>query len=177
MIKELKYDLTKEDLINFAKDCVHAKQYKKQRWIFSCILGIIYFIILLILFNLDGFNCTNLICTVVGTFITTIIMYFLYPLRLKQSVKNFSKGIDLNDNTIIINSDSNTFKGSSKRGSSEWNWSEFKYIYNFKYSILLFFQEYQAIFIPKRIFESEQEMNETWELIQECYNKNREELR
>ena len=174
MIKELNYDLTKEDLINFAKDCVYAKQYKKQRWIFSCIFMIVYFLIFLFLFNLDGINSINLICAVVGTFIGTIIMYFLYPSKLKQSVKNFSKGIDLSDNTIIINSDSNTFKGSSKRGTSEWNWSEFKYIYNFKYSILLFFQEYQAIFIPKRIFESEQEMNETWELIQECYNKNKQ---
>ena len=62
-------------------------------------------------------------------------------------------------------------------GHSEIKWSQMYKLYKSKHLFLIYMTKNQAIIIPKRIFESEQEMNETWELIQECYNKNREDIR
>ena len=78
---------------------------------------------------------------------------------------------------LIINSDENTFINNDGVSTTVTNWNRVLKIDNAKNSILIYIATNRAYIIPKRIFKTEQEMNETWELIQECYNKNREELK
>lgn len=173
MIKELKYDLTKEDLNNWIKDFFKSKQGKKLRLTIALNTAIIATFINLILDII--FHEPLLLSNYVVSFVILFIfLYFTCPLFSKIETKINSKGIDYSNNTITINSDNNYIKMDDNNTHEERKWSNIKYIYNLEYTILLFYSDYKAIIIPKRIFESEQEMNETWKLIQECYNKNKQ---
>ena len=173
MIKELKYDLTKEDFNNWLKDFFKSKHGKKIRLTITLNTSII---VTLINFALD--IITNkpleLKLYIMSFLITSVLLYLFYPFFSKLETKINSKGIDYSNNTITINSDNNYIKMDDNNSHEERKWSNIKYIYNLEYSILLFYSDYKAIIIPKRIFESEQEMNEVWNLIQACYNKNRD---
>ena len=178
MIKELKYDLTKKDFNNWAKDLLKVKQYKKQRLLMVVKGLLIYFLFMFIIILPTINKIPNIIFPIILFFaiLMGLLTFFIsFPAMLKRNAKELNKGKDYSNNKLIINSDLNYIEKIDNNSNTEYKWSKIKNIYNLKYSILLFVSDYMSIIIPKRIFESEQEMNETWELIQECYNKNREE--
>ena len=177
MIKELEYDLTKEDLNKYYKDYLKTKQIKKIRFMLTLVVTIIPFIIDIpaIITN----NKTVDIYYISFFVLYFLLIYFIFPLLHKIDFQIANRGTDFSNNKLIINSDNSYINLEDKNYNEERKWSSFKYIYNLEYNFLLFISNTRSLIIPKRIFESEQEMNETWELIQECYNKNqnREELK
>ena len=179
MIKELKYDFTKDDIENYAVDSLNINPYKRKRIIYSIGCTLLCFIIIFainILFF--GFSSICLLVSLIIAIIEALFSFFFdYPKKMKKSAKEINKGKNSNNSTVIISNDSNILKFADNDRMSEWKWTAIKKIYNLKCSILLFVSDYFAIIIPKRIFENEKDLNETWELIQECYNKNREELK
>ena len=171
MIKELNYDITKDDLKNYAKDLMNINYYKKQRLLTSvlipaCIIIPVSFFIHEPLFGKLFFMIFFLLCF-------SLISFFNFPKTISRKIVMLSKNTDFSNNKIFIDSENSVIKTEHNLGNTEYNWSVIKDIYNLKYSILIFTQPYMAIIIPKRIFETEQEMNETWELIKECYDKSR----
>lgn len=178
MIKELKYELTKEDLGNFVKDALCIKRYKKERLNTAIILAFIPIIGLIITIIQIIIQKPNNIFDYLFPFVFLLFIfagfgYFMYSAILKSSALKLNKDTDFLNNKVIINSELDTII-ELNNSYSEYNWSKIKDIHNLKYNIIIFTQPYIAIIIPKRIFETEQEMNETWELIQECYNKYKE---
>ena len=185
MIKELNYDITKDDLKNYAKDYLSVKRLKENRIKKSVIVFIILFILLLMLNIITIFpNVNDIQVAFVGfifmsfvififTLIFSLIIYFLESLSLRITALQLYNGMDFQNNKIIIDSEKGTFSTFDRDNNSAVNWSMIKDIYNLKYSILIFISDYRAFIIPKRIFETEQEMNETWKLIKECYDKSR----
>ena len=94
-----------------------------------------------------------------------------YSEYLEKKWNNANKGRDLTNNAIKFNSDDEYFCMNNKYGESKWKWKQIKAIHNGKNNILLFIADYQALFIPKHIFNSEEEISETWNLISDCYSK------
>lgn len=157
MIKELNFTLTK-------RDCMYSFAFHNFKINFKWfIFRLLFFAFATFCFfkNLDIFNSIIFVLA-----ITIILLYIISPITDTLKLEN-SKVY------IKIDSNKNTFTSSSL-AVIEYNWSYIKKIYNTKYHFLIYLLKDMAIIIPKRIFESEQEMNETWELIQECYNKNKQ---
>ena len=163
MIKELEFELTKKDVFKFS---FFHNEIKNK---FSLIFSIIVFI-MLIMFGLYiiVFNVYDLYIFLAGFFILFFIFLILPVVIATLRFKN----INLN---IKIDSESPILMYKNIYGYSELNWNKAQEICKTRFLLLIYIIKNQALVIPKRIFESEQEMNETWELIQECYNKNREE--
>ena len=163
MIKELEYELTKKDIFKFS--FFHNEIKNKFSLIFSLIVFItlvIYALFLII------FKFYDLYIYVVSFF----VVFFIF-LILPATIAIFkNKNISLN---IKIDSESSVLVIDNIYGHSEINWSQMHKIYKLKNLLLIYMTKNAAIVIPKRIFATEQEMNETWELIQECYNKYKEE--
>lgn len=166
MIKELNYDLTKEDVFKF----FYFHHFKNK-------IELIVWLIILLIFIFSSvclYLCdpTDKSSLFVGIGFT-ILAFFLFIIIPVIGVLKFEK-IKLN---IKISSESSVIVYDNTYGHSEIKWSQMYKLYKSKHLFLIYMTKNQAIIIPKRIFESEQEMNETWELIQECYNKNREDKR
>ena len=158
MIKELKYDITKEDYAKALGRCnIDNKLTVKQFFLYMIIIAVV------IIFGIQAKKIVEP---------AVITAFFLVLMLGKLFIKN--TGI-LGNFTIIIDSDKNNFSSKTAERDYSINWNTVFKIDNIDSSILIYTDRTVAIIIPKRIFESEQEMNETWELIQECYNKNREE--
>ena len=165
MIKELKYDLTKEDMEKSlsALNNISNKGITKLQ-IFGFLIILFLAIILSILTGMFLFS-------------SIIIILFLILMLLPKGNKSFVKILGKYETqkfNIIINSDKNTFTNKNDVSTTVVNWDKILKIDNTKDSLLIFTAKNMAFIIPKRIFESEQDMNETWELIQECYNKNKQ---
>ena len=158
MIKELKYDLTKEDIAKSVNSI--NKRVPKILDLIDLIIGLCL-ITIGIFFKWYLYSVIVLIlCIILLLLISGKINYIIFFAKFKTQKIN-----------VVINSDENTFTGKSDVGTSVFNWNKIPKIDNTKDSILIFINDNSSLIIPKRIFESEQEMNETWELIQECYNK------
>ena len=170
MIKELNYDITKDDLKNYAKDLMNINYYKKQRLLTSAISFIIFAILCFIGLFLNK-DINSFIHILIFGLLLPVIFYYLFPEMLKEGTLKVNKGIDFSNNKVKIDSENGTFSALDRNSNSEFKWSNINDVYNLKYSILIFTKPNMAIIIPKRIFENEQEMNETWELIKGCFDK------
>lgn len=158
MIKELNYELTKKDVFKF----LFFHQFKNKLVVIGLlIIVLLIFISSICIYMYEPTNYLPLICIAIF-----IIAFLIGPVI---SICMFKKSI-LN---IKIDSESPVIVCDNVYGHSELNWNQIHKLYKTKHSFLIYITKNQAIVIPKRIFENEQEMNETWELIQECYNKNR----
>ena len=167
MIKELEYDLTKEDMEKGIRDFPPAKRGITKIQIFG-------FLIIVLLAIICGIFSGEYLFPIL------IIIFFLILMFLPKGKMSFIKIFGEYENqklNLIINSDENTFINNDGVSTTVTNWNRVLKIDNAKNSILIYIATNRAYIIPKRIFKTEQEMNETWELIQECYNKNREELK
>lgn len=154
MIKELNYDLKKEDVLRFLR-----YHYYRNKALYLA------FLIILI---------AGLVLSFMGKFETGIPIIIIGILIIVSLPGACTRGYKTQNIEIILNNESQTFNTKHIIGNTEYNWSNIEKICNTKYNFLIYILKNQAIIIPKRIFENEQEMNETWELIQECYNKNKQ---
>lgn len=166
---KINYELTLEDCNIYVKETFFIKRLflyfikdNMRRAIICALLLSLSFAC--ILFN---FNITSIIILFIVTFLFAYILWGLmgyysggkYAYRLLD-------GFDKNYELII---EEDIIKRISSSGESLFNWKNIKDIYNTKRNILIFVSNRQAIIIPKRIFESEQELNEFWNEVQNKY--------
>ena len=77
-------------------------------------------------------------------------------------------GFDKNYELIVEN---DIIRRRSGSGEVSFTWNNVKDIYNTKKNILIFVSDRQALIIPKRVFNSEQEINDFWHLVSSCYQR------
>ena len=77
-------------------------------------------------------------------------------------------GLDKNYELIVEN---DIIRRRSGSGEVSFTWNNVKDIYNTKKNILIFVSDRQALIIPKRVFNSEQEINDFWHLVSSCYQR------
>lgn len=96
-----------------------------------------------------------------------LIMQFLsggkYIQRQHQGV-NANTRIEITPQNIILDNGDINFVV---------KWSTVKDIYNRKHNIIVFISDMQVISIPKRIFNSEEEIANCWSYLNDCYNSAR----
>lgn len=183
MIKELKFQLTFQDYKNFAKEQKNIKYLglKKEliltHYVLFCffmLLPIAAFIWISAMTHDKIFSFITVLVVLAPVVMCCIDYMFLFPLRYAYScVKKDGKFAIKGNRNLILNTEDLTLKAKSfiEAAYVTYDLSKVHSIENSEYNILIFVTKQLAIIIPKRIFETEQEMNETWNLIQECYNK------
>ena len=77
-------------------------------------------------------------------------------------------GLDKNYELIVEN---DIIRRRSGSGEVSFTWNNVKDIYNTKKNILIFVSNRQALIIPKRVFNSERDINVFWHLVSSCYQR------
>ncbi len=163
------YEITKQDLKLVSKDIWKVSHYRKIQKNFIIIIMIFTIIAIASIFmpnNIFNTIFFPLICIVL------ILIYMLLIIRLSTyfNIKRLLKGSNLKRSIII---DDSGIKQTNSTCTSTLNWSGIINISNQKHSILLFLGDRIFILLPKRIFANEEELNNCWNYIQDCYNKTR----
>ncbi|MBR1460295.1 YcxB family protein [bacterium] len=83
--------------------------------------------------------------------------------------KNLYKMMNGLDMKYELTLENDVIKRKSSYGEISFSWNKLKGINNTKKNILLFISERQAIIVPKRIFETKQELDDFWTIVQENY--------
>lgn len=179
MIKEFDFTLEKEDFKKAAKDFCKINRLKGERIKISIILSLICSIILaaIILFIFRKSSACLLYClnsSIIAFVIYYVIFYYFeYPKNVEVNFKKMSEGEDLSNITIKFNSEENYIIVKTNNAEGKWAWKAIKDIHNEKENILIFVANRKMILVPKRVFATEEELNETWNLIMECYDKSK----
>ncbi len=176
-MRELNYELTDKDLYNFNLETLTIKQVvinaHKLNLIVFCIFSFVQAIIFTNIlmggiYLQHWFTYISIIISFILSLLFLIIIGILGQIIFGGlAIKSHLKGIDRSRKEII---DENTITNENSMGKVIYNWSSTKGIYNKKHNILIFIGTIQAIVIPKRIFNSKEEIDEFWTYIQECYN-------
>lgn len=116
-------------------------------WIFYAVLGVAFIIAVPLIFGY-----------------VLMMLYFAGGKAIQKQQKGVGKNV-----TLTIEDD--TIKIDNGDAQTVFKWSSVKDVYSKKYNLLIFVADIQALIIPKRIFNSADEMNECWNYIQECYEK------
>ena len=164
------YEITKQDLKLVSKDIWKASNFRKMQKNFIILITIFAIITIVSIFmpnNIFNMIFFPSICIVL------VLIYFLLIIRLSTyfNIKRLLKGVNLK-RSIIINDLG--IKQMNSTGTSTLNWSGIINISNQKHSILLFIGDRMFVLLPKRIFANEEELNNCWNYIQDCYNKTRD---
>ena len=176
MIKELECELTKEDFKNYVIDQKKIKFIKLKKNLVTQYVLVLMFLLLLIgwlfCYWSEEWHCAIYIAFVLSMIIFCFVDYmYLFPNRTATIL--YDRSSSFIKRKYIINSEEGTITVRSVK-KEVYNLNYCYAIENTKNNILIFTVKNEALIIPKRIFKDEQEMNEVWELIQECYNKNRD---
>ena len=174
---ELNYELTDKDLFNFNLETLTIKQVilnsQKLNIIIFCIFSFMCATIFTNslmggLYLLHWFTYISFIISLIIALLFFAIIGILGQIIFGGlAIKLQMKGIDRSTKAII---DENTITNENSMGKVIHNWSTTKGIYNKKHNFLIFIGPIQAIVIPKRIFNSKEEIDEFWTYIQTCYN-------
>jgi len=171
---KINFELTLKDMDNFYKETFFMKRlflkFLKENLISNLIESVIVVSIIIFLFNLWNINFNIIFCilcfmafVVFGYIILGLTVYYSAGKKnykmTKGKDKNYEVNIDDNERIKITSRDSETI----------YYWSKIKAIENTKSNILIFVSERLAFIIPKRIFESEQKLNEFWNEVQNKY--------
>jgi hypothetical protein len=174
---ELNYELTDKDLFNFNLETLTIKQvllnaHKMNLIMFSIMAifcGIFFTSALMGEYIIHWFSIIAFVISFIIALLLLIIIGILGQIIFGGlAIKLQMKGIDRSTKALINDSE---ITNENSMGKTTYNWSAAKGVYNKKHNILIFIGPIQAIVIPKRIFNTEQEIEETWNYIQECYNK------
>ena len=177
---ELNYELTDKDLFNFNLETLTIKQVILNTHKLNIIVLCIFSFMCATVFTnslmggiylLHWFTYISFIISFIIALLLFIIIGILGQIIFGGlAIKLQMKGIDRSTKEII---DDNTITNENSMGKVIHNWSTIKGIYNKKHNILIFIGAIQAIVIPKRIFNSKEEIDEVWAYIEECYNNSR----
>ena len=163
------YEITKQDLKLVSKDIWKVSHYRKIQRNFIIITMIFTIIAIASIFmptTIFDIIFFPLICII----LYLIFLLFIIRCSAYFNLKKLLKGTNLKRSIII---DDSGIKQMNSTCTSTLNWSGIINISNQKHSILLFLGDRIFILLPKRIFANEEELNNCWNYIQDCYNKTR----
>lgn len=177
---ELTITYNKKDYSNYAKDTIFIKRILKSyfKMYAKSFLVLSFFAALMFTSMLWG----GLYLTYWDFYLVLVILFIvMFPVicmfallilffsggkfiqRRQQGIKATIK-IEITPKDIILdNGDIH----------SVYKWSAVKDLYNKKYNIVIFISDIGAIIIPKRIFNSEEEITDCWNYLNDCYNNTR----
>ena len=166
------YELTLDDCNVYAKEAFFIKQvllyFIKANLRDAVIDASLLSLCLSYLFF--NFSIISIIALFIGIF---VLVYFYWGVNAYFSggkyIYKMLDGFDKNYELIIEN---NFIKRTSGTIEISFAWNNVKEIYNTPKNLLIFLGGRQAIFIPKRIFNNEQEINDLWNFILSCYQNN-----
>ncbi len=164
---ELNYELTDKDLDNFNLESLTIKS------VFLTIhkINLILFGIGSFVWSLQRLICGSFIISFIVAILCSIVLTILLHIIIaRYAMKQKLKGIDRNSKAVINDND---ITSENSIGKVTYNWTAVKGIYNKKHNILIFLGPVQAMIIPKRIFNSKEELDEFWTYIQGCHNNSR----
>lgn len=196
-MEKINYTLTHDDCNNYVKSQYKIPRLKKaiNKEHFKTSLGYAVFLIILafvtfsfIIYNISIHNHLSLLSIIKNNdfipflskfFITSFLLIILFSSILlialhvrtyyfgaKYTYKMLS-GMDLN---YEISISAENITRTNKNGVSKFNWETIKDIYDTKYNYLIFISDLQAIIIPKRCFENEEQGQDFYNTIQKYYN-------
>ena len=161
------FDITEQDLKHASKDVWKVPHFFKMQQVFvalpiiSAIVTVISIFMPSHIFNMMFFP---LVCmTLFFAYLLFVIYHSTYA-----GMKKMIKGSNLKRSIVI---DYVGIKQTNSASTSTFNWSGVVHIANQKDTILLFIGDRMFILLPKRIFANDEELNNCWSYIQDCYNK------
>lgn len=196
-MEKINYTLTIEDCNNYAKSQnkiprlkkMIAKDYLKFCFKYSLFLFLLALIIFgFIIYNVGTTKHLTLFSVITNKdflpffvyfFINSfvVIILFVVILLIILYVKLYFwdgkyiyimlEGTDLNYELSISGEN---ITRTNKNGINIFNWDKIKDIYDTKYNYLIFISDRQAIIIPKRCFENEEQGKEFYNNIQKYYS-------
>ncbi len=167
-MRELEFEITKKDCINYNKDALKIPRVLKQ---YTCLLIIpaIFFIISLVGLFLPVEFCIFstffplFLCFLLAAMIIAVSLYFTGGRQIYKALK----GSDLKRKIIITKEN---IYSSNETSNGTVNWDGVVDIYNKKNTIIIFLSEKMGIMIPKRVFESELDAVKFYAQMLEYYN-------
>lgn len=199
-MEKINYTLTLEDCNNYARSqskIPRLKKYSQKQFLKICLKYSVFLIILALIsfsitiYNIAAHNHLTILSVltnkdfphflisqikffslwiIIFLFIFFIIFNFQKHFLVGKILYKMLSGIDLNYELSI--SEENITR-TNKNGMSVFNWETVKDIYNTRHNYLIFTSDLQAIIIPKRCFENEEQSNEFYSNIQKYYNENK----
>lgn len=197
-MEKINYTLTLEDCNNYARSqskIPRLKKYLKKTTLEFFIRYIIFMIILYFIFFSISIHD---ICLHNHLTLSSILTNKYFPHFLSSQIKYFSiqavililffiifvkfirhffggktiykmlSGIDLN---YELTASEENLTRTNKNGTQIINWATIIDIYDTKYNYLIFISDLQAIIIPKRCFENEEQGKQFYSQIESYYNK------
>lgn len=175
---EIKFSFEPTDYKNFNKDSLGIKRIRKIILNLYIVPNIIFSFIFSLCFSFGLFGgiyfqywlfdvvlCIGMVIAYI--FLLGFLLFNQYIFGGKATIRQ-QQGVN-KDVIITLQDDMLTSDNGDMR--SEFHWDKVKDIYNKKHSLLIFVADMQSIIIPKRIFNSEKDMDDCWNYIQDCYNK------
>lgn len=171
---QFEYTVTTDDIKNYSRDVVLTKQYiqmsldstRLRHIILSIFIGLIFITIMFLYSNIPPLKCLLMLIIVIP------VQYILYRLLVIVNAFIFAPIIinkilqDKVDTKRTLNINENGIEITKNDISSNIPWNAVKKKEIGKHSILLFLSQTEVINIPKRIFNSEEEINNFWNQIQ-----------
>ena len=172
---KINFELTLKDMDNFYKETFFVKRlflkFLKENLISNLIESIIVVSIIIFLFNLWNINF-NIIFYILLFIAFVILGYIILGLNVyfNSGKTNYKMVKDKDKNYEVNIDDDERIKITSRDSETIYYWSKIKAIENTKSNILIFISERLAFIIPKRIFVTEQEINDFWNEVKNKYN-------
>ena len=166
---QIEYTIGKKDCYNFGKEILQIKKVKKK---YSLLFYIpfLFFIISVISLFFPSYKVVSLLFNT--TIILIIVCAYIYLLFFIGSTIGTYRRLKSRSLNATLNIDESGIRYNRGNISSDIQWESITDIYNTKNLLFIFVSSLEAIFIPKRIFANETELNNFWNLIVENYNKN-----
>lgn len=162
---EIEYELTLEDCQNFAKEARTIKRLQMYLYAPFVIIAICF-----MFFSVKIFLSDMLIfsCLIIGFLVVFFIGFRHSYLNQGKNIYKMLKGQDKKFKVILgddyIQQNSSYFEG-------QYKIDKIIDIYNKENNILIFVSNRRAIIVPKRIFNTKEEINNFWDYLQGLYNK------
>lgn len=168
-IMKINYEFTLKDCNNYVRETLFMKRFFVYFIKDNLLRAIIVSLVLSLWFCYYLLNL-NIVSIVVCFFAWLIIAYIVWGLMdYCTGGKNLYKMMNGLDMKYELTLENDVIKRKSSYGEISFSWNKLKGINNTKKNILLFISERQAIIVPKRIFETKQELDDFWTIVQENY--------
>ncbi len=101
----------------------------------------------------------------------TIFVQYLFG---GQNTAALQKGLDPNVRIVLDKHGIDAYVGEFIR--EIYDWRAVKDVYDTKKQLIIFIADFKAIIIPKRIFETEEDIQNCWNFILKCHNASKEKI-